>query len=145
LGELERSTTRLTEAVGVLHEALLEATRERAPLLWATIQDNLGNALVAIGDEERDTSRLQEAVAAFDEALKERTRERSPLDWAGTQMNLGNALVSLGAFGSDRASVGKGIAAYRGALAVYEAHKIEFHTHRIRHNIRRAQAFFDTI
>ena len=71
-------------------------TRERVPLDWATTQNNLGNALQALGERESGMARLEEAVVAYREALKERTRERVPLDWATTQNNLGNALAMLG-------------------------------------------------
>jgi hypothetical protein len=47
LGERESATARPTEAVIIFHEALKEFTRARAPLLWATTQNNLGNALRA--------------------------------------------------------------------------------------------------
>ena len=77
-------------------EALEERTRERVPLDWAATQNNLGNALRALGERESGTRRLEEAVTAFREALKERSLERVPLDWAATQNNLGNALVTLG-------------------------------------------------
>jgi hypothetical protein len=62
--------------------------RARAPLDWATTQNNLGTALGALGEQEGGTARLEEAAAAFREALKENTRAWVPLDWAFTQMNL---------------------------------------------------------
>jgi hypothetical protein len=58
-------------------------------------QDNLGTALLTLGEREGGTARLEEAVAAFRDALKERTRERVPLDWAATQDNLKTALRLL--------------------------------------------------
>ena len=73
--------------------ALEERTRERVPLDWAQTQNNLGNALQALGERESGTARLEEAVAAYRAALEERTRERVPLDWAATQNNLGAALI----------------------------------------------------
>jgi tetratricopeptide (TPR) repeat protein len=63
-------------------EALKEVTRERAPLEWARMQNNLGLALFKLGELEGRTGKLEEAVAAYREALKERTRERVPLQWA---------------------------------------------------------------
>ena len=45
LGEREIGTARLEEAVTAYREALLEWTRQRVPLNWATTQNNLGNAL----------------------------------------------------------------------------------------------------
>ena len=97
LGERERGTARLEEAVAAYRAALEEYTRERVPLGWATTQMNLGNALTRLGARESGTARLEEAVDAYRAALEEYTRERVPLDWAGTQMNLGNALQTLGA------------------------------------------------
>ena len=89
------------------HDALLSAverfkqvvdltTGERMSLDWADTQNNLGLALMNLGERERGTAQLKEAVAAFREALQERTRQRVPLDWADTQNNLGLALGRLG-------------------------------------------------
>ena len=69
------------------------------PLDWATTQNNLGNALLTLGERESGTARLEEAVAAYRAALEEWTRERVPLDWATTQNNLGNALSDARASG----------------------------------------------
>jgi tetratricopeptide (TPR) repeat protein len=78
--------------------------------------DNLGNALVTLGEREGTASRLEEAVAAHREGLKERTRERAPLDWAMTQNNLGTALLRLGERESSTARLEEAVAAYRDAL-----------------------------
>jgi tetratricopeptide (TPR) repeat protein len=58
-------------------------------------QNNLGDALRALGERESGTARLEEAVAAFNAALEERTRERVPLDWAATLGNQGVALMLI--------------------------------------------------
>ena len=51
---------------------LVELTpRERVPLDWAMTQNNLGIALLRLGERESGTAKLEEAVAAFREALKE--------------------------------------------------------------------------
>ena len=78
------------------------------PLEWATTQNNLGNALSALGERESGTARLEEAVAAYRAALEERTRERVPLDWAMTQNNLGNALSSARRAGERDGAAGGG-------------------------------------
>jgi tetratricopeptide (TPR) repeat protein len=91
-------------------------SRERMPLQWAAIQNNLGNALTVLGNRESGTAKLDEAVAAYREALKEQTRERVPLDWAMTQNNLGIALRVLGEGESGTVSLEEGAAAYREAL-----------------------------
>lgn len=94
----------------------MERTRERVPLAWATTQNNLGNALLSLGEREGDAARLEEAVAAFRLALVEQTRERVPLDWAMTQNNLGLALLRLGDREGGAARLEEAIAAFRLAL-----------------------------
>ena len=100
--------------------ALLEWTRERVPLDWAMAQNNLGNALRALGERESGTARLDEAVAAYRAALLERTRERVPLYWATTQNNLGNALRVLGERESGTARLEEALQAIRGAWQTYQ-------------------------
>ncbi|HWX26658.1 MAG TPA: hypothetical protein VNZ53_04370, partial [Steroidobacteraceae bacterium] len=89
-------------AVKAFREALKERTREHMPLQWATMQNNLGNVLQALGKREKalgkresGTERLLEAVEAYRDALKEWTRERVPLQWATMQRSLGFALCLL--------------------------------------------------
>jgi tetratricopeptide (TPR) repeat protein len=93
LGERERGTARLKEAVTALRGALKVRTRKLVPLDWAATQTNLGNVLATWGEKESGAARIKKAVTAFRGALKEGTRERVPLDWAATQHNLGHALV----------------------------------------------------
>ena len=76
-------------------EALKERTRAWAPLDWAATQNNLGVALMTLGEWASGTEHLEQAMAAFTEALKERTRARVPLDWAATQNNLGHVIQIL--------------------------------------------------
>ena len=99
-----------------IEEALKEYTREKVPLDWATTQNNLGNALRALGERESGTTRLEGAVHAYEEALKERTREKVPLDWAMTQNNLGNALKGLGERESGTTRLEAAVHAYEEAL-----------------------------
>ncbi len=51
--------------------AMQEQTRERVPLQWAMTQNNLGNALVGLGERESGTARLEEAVTAYRAAIEE--------------------------------------------------------------------------
>src|SRR5262245_17675009 len=90
--------------------------RDRAPLLWAATQGNLGRTLSKLGERESGTARLEEAVAANRAALSERTRERVPLDWASTQNNLGTVFDALGEREGGTARLEEAIAAYRAAL-----------------------------
>ena len=86
----------LEEAVVALRLALGQYTPERTPLDWAATQNNLGNALLALGKRESDSDRLEQALRAYRAALEERTRGRVPLAWAMTQNNLGVTLATLG-------------------------------------------------
>ena len=75
LGERESETRRLEQAEQAFNEALKERTRERAPLDWAMIQNNLGAALAILGKRESGMERLKQAVDVYNEALKEYTRQ----------------------------------------------------------------------
>ena len=77
LGERERGTALLMEAVEAYRAALEERTRERVPLDWAMTQNNLGNALQLLGARESGTARLEEAVAAYRAALDEPAKRAS--------------------------------------------------------------------
>jgi len=100
-----------------LYKRVIERnSRERVPLQWAAIQNNLGNALRVLGNRESGTVTLEEAVGAYREALKGLNRERVPLDWATTQTNLGSALLILAARQGGTAKLEEGVAAYREAL-----------------------------
>ena len=116
LGDRESSTARLDEAVEAYRAALLEYTREHAPLDWAMTQNNLGNTLRVLGERESGTARLDEAVEAYRAALLEYTREHEPLEWAGTQNNLGIVLRILGERESGSARLDGAVQAYRAAL-----------------------------
>ena len=54
----------LKQAVAIYRSVLEERTRDHVPLDWAMTQNNLGNALLALGKRESDTERLEQAVAA---------------------------------------------------------------------------------
>ena len=82
LGVERGQNTQLETAIRYYRKVLEVSARERVPLEWAVTQNNLGTALVSLGQRESGTARLDEAVAAFREALKEQTRERVPLAWA---------------------------------------------------------------
>lgn len=86
------------------------------PLEWATTQNNLGNALTALGERESGTERLEEAVGTYRAALEELTRDRVPLRWSGRQDNLGYALTALGERESGTERLEEAVEAYRTAL-----------------------------
>jgi tetratricopeptide (TPR) repeat protein len=78
--------------------------------------NDLGVALLTLGERESGTARLEQAVAAFRAALQEFTHNRVPRNWATTQNNLGNALGTLGARESGTTRLEEAVTAYRAAL-----------------------------
>lgn len=106
----------LREAVARYRDLLVHVTRATCGDDWAMAQNNLGNALLALGERESGPAWLEEAVAAYRAALDERTRERIPLAWATTQSNLGNALRTLGSLKSDPVQLEEAIGSYQAAL-----------------------------
>jgi tetratricopeptide (TPR) repeat protein len=98
--------------------------RERVPLEWAMIQNNLGTALRLLGEREGGTAKLEEAVAAYRDALKEATRERVPLEWAMIQNNLAAALLRLGERQGEPAKLEQAVAAYSEALTEWTRDRV---------------------
>jgi tetratricopeptide (TPR) repeat protein len=90
----------LEQAIEAWRSLAQQLPRERVPLQWATTQNNLGNALLTLGERESGTAHLEEAVEAYRNALNESTRERVPLQWATTQRNLKKTLEILKARGA---------------------------------------------
>jgi tetratricopeptide (TPR) repeat protein len=84
-------------------------------------QNNLGNALRALGERESGTARLEEAGAAYRAALEELMRDLVPLQWATAQNNLGNAFRALGGRESGTARLEEAVVAWDGCLKVVEA------------------------
>ena len=117
-GNARGDNAALRSAIEVFQQALQELTRARAPLDWAATQDNLGNALEALGERESGTARLQAAVAAYRAALEEQTRDRDLLGWAATQIELGITLEALGEREAGTASLEASVETYRAALEV---------------------------
>jgi tetratricopeptide (TPR) repeat protein len=116
LGDERGENTALVRAIELYRGLLSETPRERAPLDWATTQNNLGNALEALGERESGTARLEQAVAAYRAALEEWTRERVPVKWAMAQSNLGFSLFRLGERESGTERLEEAVVAYRAAL-----------------------------
>ena len=134
LGERESGTARLEEAVAAYRAALLERTRKRVPLDWATTQNNLGTALETLGERESGTARLEEAVLAYRAALEDWTRERVPLDWARAQNNLGTALWRLGERESGTGRLEEAVLAFGACLTVTETAWPEAWVRQVRSN-----------
>lgn len=108
----------LGEAAGAFRLAMEEITRQRSPLKWAGIIDNLGLALSTSAERTGDTAVLDQAIAAYGEALSERTRERVPLEWASSTNNLANAWYRYGELTDNPDHIRTAIPLYEAILEV---------------------------
>lgn len=117
LGWQAGDNVKLEESVTIHRRALLDASREGAPIRWASTQNSLGIALGTLGQRESSTKRLQEAVEALRRALQKTDRERVPLYWAMVQNNLGTALLALGQRERGTKRLEQAVQACRAALA----------------------------
>jgi tetratricopeptide (TPR) repeat protein len=134
-GERERDTTRLETAVTKLRDIAAEFVD--APAHWSHLHDNLGNALMALGQAEpaiaayraaldghqiatergrslnnlgtafAELGRHAEAGRAYREALALQPRDAVPLTWARTQHNLAITLLREAVASAQPTFVGK--------------------------------------
>ncbi|HYZ34628.1 MAG TPA: hypothetical protein VE684_20390, partial [Crenalkalicoccus sp.] len=121
-GEQAGDEPPLRRAVALYGAAQQDLPRSEAPLDWAATQNNLGVALLRLGERGDDVA-LRRAVAAYEAALEEYRRDRVPLHWAMTQNNLGIALQVLGERGDD-AALRRAVAAYEAALEEYRRDRV---------------------
>ncbi|MEW5911378.1 MAG: hypothetical protein AB1814_02405 [Thermodesulfobacteriota bacterium] len=90
-GEIKGDNQALLQAIALFQGLLQEVHRQQAPRQWASIQNNLGNALNVLGAREGSIERLEQAVQAYCDALQEINRQQESFEWAAIQNNLGNA------------------------------------------------------
>ena len=98
-------------------------SRKREPLVWAEMQDNLGNILAAQGQQRRDAALFEQSIQCFNKALEEFTLENASQQWAATQYNLGTANHSLGQLLETTAPLKIALDAYTSALQVWTREK----------------------
>ena len=70
LGERERGTARLNEAVAAYREALKERTRERVPLQWAMSTGNQGVATMLLAERKKDAAMAEMAFRQIELAFE---------------------------------------------------------------------------
>ncbi len=108
----------LTEAIAVYEQTLSLVPRSGRPYDWARVQNNLGNALRALGEREHGTKDLERAVEAYELALLVRRDDDVPDEWAMTQNNLGATLAAIGKRESGTSILERAVEAYERALTV---------------------------
>jgi tetratricopeptide (TPR) repeat protein len=106
------------------HIASLQRDFDRGPATlggeaWANRANELGHALMRIGQTTGNAERLQAARTAFEGALNVWTRKTSPGEWAGMHLNLGavNALLGHAQSSAERLRVAAD--AYEAALELF--------------------------
>jgi len=94
------AAARHLQAVAAFQRALQAISREKVPLQWASVQNNLANALQSLGFRQKDGAQAlanyRLAIAAQESALEEMTRERAPLMWGTLKGNIGRSYQLLG-------------------------------------------------
>ena len=86
------------------------------PLDWAMTQNNLGAALLRLGERESGTARLEEAVAAYRAALEEGPASGCRSNGPRPRSISATALARLGERESGTARLEEAVAAFRAAL-----------------------------
>jgi tetratricopeptide (TPR) repeat protein len=145
LGRLELETgtgngvERSNQAVSIYREVLKEQSESKTPQDWAMTQNNLADALIALGKHGKDANLLNEAVVACHATMRVWTRSSVPLGWAMAQKNLGDALTGLGEVQSGTKHFEDAVHAYQEALKEYTPEKAS-HFHQLtQQNLDRAQ------
>ena len=114
-GEERGDNAALRQAIKVYGHAVGLQPRVRAPLLWATAQNNLGTALWMLAERESGTARLEEAVAAYRAALEEFTASACRSGGRRRRATLASRSRHSGSE-SGTAWLEEAVAAYRAAL-----------------------------
>ena len=98
-------------------------------------RNELGNALLRLGERESGTAKLEEAVASYRTALEELSRERVPLDWAKAQNRIGVALQTLGERESGMTRLEAAVAAFRTGLAELRRERVPLDWAKMQNNL----------
>ncbi|MEO5335293.1 MAG: hypothetical protein H7841_00155 [Magnetospirillum sp. WYHS-4] len=109
----------LKEAVTAFEAAAQVITREAMPGRWGELQNEMGVALLALGEQVQGNAGLELAAAAFRKSLEVRRRDLAPLLWAQTANNLGAATFALAKRTSDPVLLDEAHACFLGAIEVF--------------------------
>jgi tetratricopeptide (TPR) repeat protein len=109
----------LRKAIKLRQEVLGRTSRRAMPMQWLTLQNEIGNALLALGERQSRRKALKQAVAAFQAALEVWPPDQAPLERAMIETKLGVALTRLGERAGSRRRLDEAGAAFRSALARY--------------------------
>jgi tetratricopeptide (TPR) repeat protein len=117
LGTQPGNDDALRKAIQLRRVLLRRTSLTKQPTEWRTLQNEIGNTCLVLGERESRTGPLKQAVAAFRLAISDGLREQRPLEWAMAQTKIGVALTWLGER-EDRASrLREAVLAFHDALS----------------------------
>lgn len=115
-----RSEDSLHTAIAYFQRTQADWTRERDPLEWAMVQQNLGSALSDLSAINLQAAPLQPAVAAYQNSLAVYQSRSDRLDSAKVQFRLGIAFEKIGAHEEGVESLRRAVDCYRAALKGFD-------------------------
>jgi tetratricopeptide (TPR) repeat protein len=139
LGSLETDSAHLQEAVEIFRDLIARTAKDDSlETLRASAQNNLGNALLMLGERELGTEKLERSAEAYAAALTLWTQARFPLDWASLQNNLGYVLQIAGARSGRSDLLLSSIAAHRSALEEWKRDEVPMYWANAQNNLGNA-------
>lgn len=96
LGERDRGTVRLREALKYCRELEAVTQKAREPMRWADLQAELGLCLWLLASREWNDGEFDNAIAHLSTALETFTFEHFPKSWASIQGRLASAWWTAG-------------------------------------------------
>lgn len=111
----------LVDAVDATRRAMEAKDDKGSPVILATSQVNLGEAMAALGEFDRKQEMLEHAVGLFEDSLEYFESDEWPDYWAGAMFHKGCALTALGKLTKDPEALSHALALHSDALGVFRA------------------------
>lgn len=112
----------LQKASEAYQQALKVFTRQTMPGPWSELMNQLGVALMRMGENVGGDRVLEQSAACFRKSLEVRRREIAPLLWAQTANNLGAVAFTLYRRKENPAALHEAAACFKGAVEIYTQH-----------------------
>jgi hypothetical protein len=109
----------LQKASEAYQQALKVFTRETMPGPWSELMNQLGIALMRMGENVSGDRVMEQSAACFRKSLEVRRREIAPFLWAQTANNLGAVTFSLYRRNENTTALHEAAACFKGASEVY--------------------------
>lgn len=125
------------KALEVFEKELSELNEKLAPLEWASPRNNLGYALIAVGQTEAGIARLKKSIIEMEDALEVANPKDALDDWIALQLTYAAALHALGQrnTGDTVSLLNKSMEAYKKILPVLKRQEAPLEWALMMHNI----------